>query len=113
MFKNTTDDLRTGKNLPPPLAEGSTIEFDPGETPFGVWVSNDQFDDGGVFTQPAVVARINRRLAAQPYKAMIYPNRDKATGRIDPEQLPDRLGVLDQRRLPGRRLPGRQRRPDR
>ena len=53
--------------------------------------------------------RSTRRLAKQPYKAMIYPNRDKATGRLDPAQLPDRLGILDQRRLPGRRLPGRQR----
>jgi hypothetical protein len=84
VFKNTTEDLRTGKNLPPPMAEDSTTEFDPGETPFGLWASNDQFQDGGVFTQPAVVARINRRLAGQPYKAMIYPNRDKATGRIIP-----------------------------
>ena len=84
VFRNTTDDLRTGKNLPPPLAEGSRTEFDPGDTPFGVWVANDQFPDGGVFTQPALVARINRRLAAQPYKAMIYPYRDKTTGRLVP-----------------------------
>lgn len=81
VVRNTTDDLRSGKNLPPTLAEGSKTEFDPGDAPFGVWVSNDQFPDGGVFTQPALVARVNRRLAAQPYKAMIYPNRDKATGR--------------------------------
>jgi hypothetical protein len=84
VFKNTTEDLRTGKNLPPPLADGSSTTFDPGEGPFGLWVSNDQFEDGGVFTQPALVARINRRLARQPYKAMIYPNRDKATGRTIP-----------------------------
>jgi len=84
VFKNTTEDLRTGKNLPPPLADGSSTTFDPGGGPFGLWISNDQFEDGGVFTQPALVARINRRLAKQPYKAMIYPNRDKATGRIIP-----------------------------
>ena len=83
VFKNTTDDLRTGKNLPP-LAGDSSTTFDPGEAPFGLWVSNDQFGDGGVFTQPALVARINRLLAGQPYKAMIYPNRDKATGRVIP-----------------------------
>jgi hypothetical protein len=83
-FKNTSEDLRTGKNLPPRLAEGSSTSFDPGEGPFGLWVSNDGLNDGGVFTQPAVVAKINRRLAAQPYKAMIYPNRDKATGRLIP-----------------------------
>ncbi len=84
VFKNTTEDLRTGKNLPPPLAASSSTTFDPGEGAFGLWVSNDGLDDGGVFTQPAIVARVNRRLAKQPYKAMIYPNRDKATGRLIP-----------------------------
>jgi hypothetical protein len=83
-FKNTAEDLKTGKNLPPPLEEGSTSRFDPGDQPFGFWVSNDEFSDGGVFTEPALVARINKRLAAQPYKAMIYPNRDKNSGRQIP-----------------------------
>ncbi len=83
-FKNTTDDLRTGKNLPPPLETGSQTQFDPGDQPFGLWVSNEGFSDGGVFTEPALVARINKRLAGQPYKAMIYPNRDKTTGRLIP-----------------------------
>jgi hypothetical protein len=84
VFKNTAEDLRTGKNLPPPLAAGSATSFDPGDGPFGLWVSNDGLADGGVFTQPALVARINRRLAKQPYKAMIYPNREKATGQLIP-----------------------------
>lgn len=83
-FKNTTKDLESGENLPPPLEEGATIEFDPGAAPFGLWVSNDGLDDGGVFTEPTAVARVNKRLAAQPYKAMIYPDRDEATGRIIP-----------------------------
>jgi type 1 glutamine amidotransferase len=83
-FKNTADDLRTGKNLPPPLEAGSTTEFDPGDTTFGLWISNDQFGDGGVFSQPGLVARFNHRLAAQPYKAMIYPDRDKASGKNVP-----------------------------
>jgi len=82
--KNTADDLRTGKNLPPPLEAGSATEFDPGEAAFGLWISNDEFSDGGVFTQPGLVAKLNRRLAGQPYKAMIYPNRDKASGKIVP-----------------------------
>ncbi len=86
-FKNTTQDLETGKNLPPPLATGSSTTFDPGEKPFGLWISNDEFKDGGVFTQPGLVASINRRLAAQPYKVMIYPNRDKATGKRVPNSL--------------------------
>jgi hypothetical protein len=83
-FKNSTEDLKTGNNLPPPLASGSSTTFDPGNGPFGLWVSNDELNDGGVFTQPALVERVNRRLAKQPYKAMIYPNRDKATGRLIP-----------------------------
>ena len=82
--RNTTEDLETGKNLPPALAEGSNTTFDPGDAPFGVWVSNDGLKDGGVFTQPQVVAAVNQRLAKQPYKAMIYPNKDKATGKVIP-----------------------------
>jgi hypothetical protein len=84
VFKNTREDLASGKNLPPPLEAASKTTFDPGDSPFGLWVSNDGFDDGGVFTQPGQVARHNRRLAGQPYKAMIYPNRDKATGKPIP-----------------------------
>jgi hypothetical protein len=84
VFKNTTDDLRTGKNLPPPLEKGASVTFDPGHGLFGFWVSNDGLPDGGVFTQPALVARLNQRLARQPYKAMIYPRRDKTTGKNVP-----------------------------
>ena len=81
-FKNTTDDLKTDKNLPPPRLAGSKTEFDPGDAPFGLWIKTDGFDDGGVFTEPKLVAALNQRLARQPYKAMIYPNRDKATGKV-------------------------------
>jgi hypothetical protein len=84
IYKNTAEDLRTERNLPPPLEPGSSTEFDPGEKAFGLWVSNDGLPDGGVFTQPELVARLNKRLAKQPYKAMIYPNRDKASGKLVP-----------------------------
>lgn len=83
-FKNTTQDLASGDNLPPPLEEGAKVAFDPGDSPFGLWVSNDGLDDGGVFSEPTAVALVNKRLASQPYKAMIYPHRDKATGQIVP-----------------------------
>jgi hypothetical protein len=83
-YKNTEADVRTGVNLPPPLESSAKLSFDPGDQPFGLWVSNDGLADGGVFTQPALVARINNRLAKQPYKAMIYPNRDKKTGKLVP-----------------------------
>jgi len=80
--------FRLGANLlppdapPPPLLEGSITQFDPGDQLFGLWISNDNFDDGGVFSEPEVTAAVNQRLAAQPYKAMIYPMKDKATGKL-------------------------------
>lgn len=83
-FKNTAKDLETGANLPPRLQSGSKTTFEPGNDPFGLWVSNDNFKDGGVFSQPRLVAAINERLARQPYKAMIYPYKDKATGKLVP-----------------------------
>jgi hypothetical protein len=86
-FKNVTADLEANKNLPPPRHEGSKVEFDPGAAPFGLWLSNDGLKDGGVFTEPALVAALNARLAKQPYKAMIYPNRDNATGRLVPNSF--------------------------
>jgi hypothetical protein len=84
-FKNTTADLELNKNLPPPLAAGSKTTFDPGDRPFGLWISNDGLKDGGVFSEPRVVAAVNARLAKQPYKLMIYPYRDKATGKTIPD----------------------------
>lgn len=83
-FKNTAQDVKSGSRLPPPLEAGSATEFDPGGEPFGLWISNDGLNDGGVFSQPALVAQINKRLAEQPYKAMIYPNRDRSTGKLIP-----------------------------
>jgi hypothetical protein len=85
-LKNTADDLKTGKNLPPKLAAGSSTTFDPGAAPFGLWVSNEGLKDGGAVTEPAVVAAVNARLSHQPYKAMIYPVRDRATGRLVPHR---------------------------
>jgi hypothetical protein len=77
--RSTSRRLEDGSDLEPPRAAGSTVEFDPGDAPFGLFVANDQFNDA-VFTEPSAVAQLNPRLAAQPYKAMIYPYRDPATG---------------------------------
>src|SRR5262249_51819381 len=82
-FKHTAKDIESGKVTPPPLRDGSKTTFDPGDAPFGLWIGNDQFKDF-VYTQPQVVKATNPRLAAQPYKAMIYPSRDKATGKVVP-----------------------------
>jgi gluconolactonase len=76
-FKQPAE-LIEDKFSPPPLTSQPT--FDPGKQPFGLWVSNDEFNDGGVYSQPAAVAKLNERLRSQPYKAMIYPTRDKKTG---------------------------------
>lgn len=73
VFKHPAEDVVSGSPAPVPLAEGSSTEFDPGDRPFGLWISNGSFDDGGVFSEPHLVKRVNQRLAAQPYKAMIYP----------------------------------------
>jgi hypothetical protein len=82
--RNTAKDIESQTNLPPKLASGSKTTFDPGVAPFGVWVANDGLNDGGVFTEPQVVQAINARLAKQPYKAMIYRLKDKATGKVIP-----------------------------
>jgi hypothetical protein len=78
-FKQPESQMQSGEFTPPPLASGE-VTFDPGTQPFGLWASNDDFDDGGVYTQPAMVAKANARLRSQPYKAMIYPYRDGKTG---------------------------------
>jgi hypothetical protein len=83
-FKNTTQDLENNTNLPPPLRPPANTKFDPGNESFGLWISNDGLQDGGVFSQPRAVAAVNQRLANQPYKAMIYPNRDPSTGKDIP-----------------------------
>jgi hypothetical protein len=80
-FKNTAKDIETGSNLPPPLAAGSKTTFDPGDALFGLYVTNDQFKDF-VFTEPGRVAAQNPRLAKQPYKVMIYPFKEKTTGKF-------------------------------
>ena len=56
------------------------VEIEPGDEPFGLWVSNDAFKDERVFTDPRLVAATNARLKDQPYKAMIYPTVDPKTG---------------------------------
>lgn len=76
--KSTSQDIESNTSLAPKLLEGSAVSFDPGDEAFGLFVSNDQFQDT-VFTQPAAVRVGNKRLAAQPYKAMIYPYHDPKT----------------------------------
>ena len=81
--KTTAKEIESGSDLIPPLREGSKTTFDPGDASFGLWIGNDQFKDK-VFTEPRRVRQSNNRMAAQPYKAMIYPVKDRATGKIVP-----------------------------
>jgi hypothetical protein len=77
--KNTANEIVSRRIRKPSLNPGSRIEFDPGDQPFGLWVLNDSFEgDFGVFSEPSLVARFNSRLAAQPYKVMIYALPDQA-----------------------------------
>ncbi len=82
--KHVTKDFNKENLTSPPLDEGSKTTFDPGNAPFGLWVANDGLKDSDAYTQPMVVAALNKRLAKQPYKAMIYPAREKATGKLIP-----------------------------
>ncbi len=82
-YKNSAGERESGRYTRPPL-EPAVTTFDPGKDPFGLWIANDEFNDGGVYTQSVVVAKLNQRLKAQPYKAMIYPNVDAKTGRLVP-----------------------------
>jgi gluconolactonase len=79
--KQTKAEWDTGKYEAPPLKSGKP-DFDPGDKPFGLWVSNENFPGEAVYTQPALVFKTNQRLRTQPYKAMIYPVRDRKEGRL-------------------------------
>lgn len=82
-FKQPQSEIKSGQFTLPPLASGSKT-FDPGNEPFGLWVSNDKFTDAGVFTQPGLTERLNQRLKTQPNNVRIYPNMDPATHRLVP-----------------------------
>ena len=81
--KSTTAQVESGEDLTPPLKPSSSTEFDPGDKPFGLYVENDEFHDR-VYTEPVRVSTLNPRLAKQPYKVMIYPYRDRTTGKLVP-----------------------------
>jgi hypothetical protein len=81
--KSTAAQLEHGEDLTPPLLPGSQTTFDPGDREFGLFISNDEFHDT-VYSEPSLVAALNPRLAKQPYKAMIYPYRDRKSGQLVP-----------------------------
>jgi hypothetical protein len=81
--KHTSQDLEKPVVRPVRMGSGAKLEFDPGDDTFGLAIRNNQFNDT-VFTEPKLVTEKNPRLSAQPYKVMIYPERDRTTGQIIP-----------------------------
>ncbi|MGQ9649959.1 MAG: SMP-30/gluconolactonase/LRE family protein [Phycisphaerae bacterium] len=83
-YKQPSTEIEKSSYTPPPLKSGA-VEFDPGDQPFGLWVSNEGFAGEAVYSQPALVFKTNARLRSQPYKAMIYPCCDAKAGRLVPD----------------------------
>jgi len=83
-YKQPPAEIRKNVYTPPPLKSGA-VEFDPGDKPFGLWVSNEGFADEAVYSQPALVFKTNARLKNQPYKAMIYPCCDVKADKLVPD----------------------------
>ena len=77
--RSSTKEIEQGR-FTPVLLESGSAKFDAAYQIFGLWVSNDASPDGGVFTQPMAVARMNTRFKDQPHRTAIYPNRDADTG---------------------------------
>lgn len=80
-YKQPAGEMESGQYTPPHLASGST-SFDPGDVQFGLWVSNDHFQNETVRSDPGVNAATIPRFKKQPFKAMIYPNVDIKTGKL-------------------------------
>lgn len=83
-YKQPQDEMDKDSYTPPPIKTGST-EFDPGNVPFGLWVSNDSFPNEAVYSQPALVFKKNNRLRSQPYKMMVYPVCEPKADRLIPD----------------------------
>ncbi len=82
-YKQSPQELEKSSYTLPPLKSGS-VEFDPGDQPFGLWISNDSFPNEAVYSQSVLVFKKNQRLKSQPYKAMIYPVCDPKAGKLVP-----------------------------
>jgi hypothetical protein len=63
----------------PPLSPGGKTEFDPGDRPFGLWVSTEGFAGEVVYTEDALQAGIPRFPASDRHKARVFRAR-KASG---------------------------------
>jgi hypothetical protein len=75
-------DERNNKRDLPPLMEGAVTEFDPGNEPFGLWVSTAGFADETVYTQDELQKFIARFKPNDRHKAHVYPV--KRDGKVVP-----------------------------
>ena len=82
--KNTTADLETGKNLPPRLLPVPRRSLTRRGSVRALGFKRRSRPTAAFSPSPKSSPRSTPGLAKQPYKAMIYPNRDKATGKLIP-----------------------------
>lgn len=67
----------------PPIAPGGTTEFDPGDSPFGLWVDTEGFPGEVVYTEAARQVAIARFQPTDRRKARVY--RVRAAGGERPD----------------------------
>ena len=77
-------DAKHNKQMAPPLASGGKSEFDPGDTPFGLWVASEAFAGETICTEDALQTFVKRFKANDRHKAHVY----KAV-RTDGTPVPD------------------------
>jgi hypothetical protein len=77
-------DANHNKQDLPPLMRGGTTQFDPGDMPFGLWVSSAGFKNETVYTQDALQRFIPRFQPNDRHKAHVLPV--KKSGKEVPKQ---------------------------
>jgi hypothetical protein len=72
--------------MKPPLMTGAQTTFDPGNTPFGLWVATDGFKGETIYTEDALQAVIKRFPADNRHKAHILA-AVSSSGEVIPNTL--------------------------
>jgi hypothetical protein len=75
-------DANHNKQDHPPLMRGAVTRFDPGDAPFGLWVSTSGFENETVYTEDALQRFLPRFKPDDRHKAHVYPV--KKGGRLIP-----------------------------
>jgi hypothetical protein len=79
-----TVDADHNKQAFPPVMPGSITRFDPGEAPFGLWVSSEGFKNEIVSTEDALQRSIARFKPDDQHKAHVFPV--KKAGKLVPNE---------------------------